>query len=134
MQVPRRSTAGLMHAMPTLCSAKAQNDNATSPVQICLSRGIRMNSITFENGTIQVDPAIVAKGLRLDVEALRTALRDGSVTSLCEKGMEQDAGRFRLTFFSPTRRLRLIVDEGGAVLQTSTADYARKPVRSGSAV
>lgn len=93
-----------------------------------------MNSITFENGTIQVDPAIVAKGLRLDVDALRAALRDGSVTSLCEKGMEQDAGRFRLTFFSPARRLRLIVDEGGAVLQTSTADYARKPVRSGSAV
>lgn len=83
---------------------------------------------------MQVDPAIVAKGLRLDVETLRAALRDGSVTSLCEKGMEKDAGRFRLTFFSPTRRLRLIGDEGGAVLQTSTADYARKPVRSGSAV
>lgn len=93
-----------------------------------------MSDISFENGTILVDPAIVAKGLRLDVEALRAALQDGTVTSLCEKGIEQDAGRFRLTFFSPTCRLRLIVNEDGAVLQTSTADYARKPVRSGSAV
>lgn len=93
-----------------------------------------MSDISFENGTIEVDPAIVAKGLRLDVDALRAALKDGTVTSLCEKGMEQDAGRFRLTFFSPTRRLRLVVDEGGAILQTSTADYARKPVRSGFTV
>ena len=93
-----------------------------------------MNDISFENGTIEVDPAIVATGLRLDIDALRAALQDRTVTSLCEKGIEQDAGRFRLTFFSPTRRFRLIVDAGGTVLQSSTADYARKPVRPRPAV
>jgi len=96
-----------------------------------LSWGFRLTDIHFENGTLQVDPAIVAKGLRLDIEALRAALRDGTVTSLCEKGMEHDAGRYRLSFFSPTRRLRLIVDAGGVVLQTSTADYTRKSRGSG---
>ena len=93
-----------------------------------------MSDISFENGMIQVDPDIVAKVLRLDVEALRAALHDGAVTSLCEKGMEEDEGQFRLTFFSPTRRLRLIVDAGGVVLQSSTTEYTRKPVRSGPAV
>ncbi|MDP2080354.1 MAG: DUF6522 family protein [Pseudotabrizicola sp.] len=85
-----------------------------------------MASITFEHGTINIDPAIVAKGLRLDAEALRDHLRSGTVTSLCEKGEAEDEGRFRLTFFSPTRRLRLVVDATGAILTTSTADYSRK--------
>jgi hypothetical protein len=83
-------------------------------------------SITFENGTITVDPGIVAQGLRLDLEVLREQLRNGSVTSLCEKGEGEDAGRFRLTFFSGNRRLRLVVDASGAILTTSTADYHRK--------
>lgn len=85
-----------------------------------------MTSITFEHGTITVDPAIVAKGLRLDPEALRDHLRCGNVTSLCEKGEGEDEGRFRLTFFSSTRRLRLVVDASGVILTTSTADYGRK--------
>ncbi|MDT8854239.1 DUF6522 family protein [Paracoccaceae bacterium Fryx2] len=84
-------------------------------------------SITFENGTIHIDPALVARGLHLTPEALRDALHAGLVTSLCEKGEDEDAGRFRLTFYSPTRRLRLVVDAGGAVLQSSTADFRRKP-------
>lgn len=85
-----------------------------------------MTRITFEQGTLTIDPAIVAKGLRLDPEALRDHLRRGTVTSLCEKGEAEDEGRFRLTFLSPTRRLRLVVDATGAILTTSTADYRRK--------
>lgn len=88
-----------------------------------------MSAISFENGTITVDPALVGKALNLEPEALRVALRSGEVTSMCERGEGADAGRYRLTFFSPTRRLRLIVDEAGEVLQTSSADYRRKPAR-----
>lgn len=86
-----------------------------------------MTAISFEDGTIQVDAALVAKGLQITPEVLRAALRDGTVTSLCEKGVDEDAGRFRLTFFSRTRRLRMVVDAGGAVLQSSSADYTRRP-------
>lgn len=88
-----------------------------------------MSAISFENGTITVDSALVGKALNLEPEALRVALRSGEVTSMCERGEGADAGRYRLTFFSPTRRLRLIVDEAGEVLQTSSADYRRKPAR-----
>jgi len=86
-----------------------------------------MGAISFEDGRIEVDAALVAKALQMEPEALRAALRSGAVTSQCETGMDEDAGRFRLTFFSATRRLRLTVDAGGTVLQTSTADYRRKP-------
>ena len=86
-----------------------------------------MGAISFEDGRIEVDAALVAKALQLDPEALRAALRSGAVTSQCETGIDEDAGRFRLTFFSATRRLRLTVDASGTVLQTSTADYRRTP-------
>jgi len=85
-----------------------------------------LSGISFENSTITIDPDIVARGLRLTPEVLRDHLRSGTVTSLCEKGEGDDAGRFRLTFFSPTRRLRLIADETGKILTTTTADYRRK--------
>jgi len=86
-----------------------------------------MGAISFQDGRIEVDAALVAKALKMEPEALRAALRSGAVTSQCETGMDEDAGRFRLTFFSATRRLRLTVDASGTVLQTSTADYRRKP-------
>ena len=88
-----------------------------------------MTTVTFEGGTVQVDAEIVAAGLQINSEALRQGLRDGHVTSLCETGQDEDAGRFRITFFSPTRRLRLIVDAHGAVLQRSSAHYIRRPQR-----
>lgn len=86
-----------------------------------------MTLITFEDGTITIDPALVARGLRLSADDLRLHLRRGTVTSLCERGEGEDVGRFRLTFFSPERRLRLVVDASGRILTTTTADYRRGP-------
>jgi hypothetical protein len=86
-----------------------------------------MTAISFVDGTIQIDPALVARGLRLEPDQLRQALRDGRVTSLCEKGEAEDAGRWRITFWSPDRRLRLIFDSDGRVLKSSAADLTRKP-------
>lgn len=73
----------------------------------------------------------MAKGLGLDPEVLRECLRNDTVTSLCEKDEDKDAGRFRLTFFSAARRLRLIVDAGGAILKTTAGDHRRKTTGAG---
>ena len=86
-----------------------------------------MTVVTFERGTLHVDAAVVAAALRISPDALRAALHSGTVTSRCEAGVDEDAGRFRLTFFSTNRRLRLIVDANGRVLQQSSADYSRGP-------
>lgn len=84
-----------------------------------------MTTITFEGDTITVDPAVLAVGLHLDPETLRVMMRSGLVTSVCEKGEDEDVGRFRLTFYSPNRRFRLIVNAAGAILQSSTVDRRR---------
>lgn len=85
-----------------------------------------MTTVTFADGTLQVDADVVAAGLQITPDALRSALQHGSVTSKCEKGEGDDTGRFRLTFYAPNRRLRLVVDAGGAVLQQSSADFTRR--------
>lgn len=84
-----------------------------------------MTVVSFENGMIQVDATVVAKGLGLTPDALRAGLRDTTVTSRCEKGEGEDAGRYRVTFYSSTRRMRLIVTADGTVLQQTSAAYSR---------
>jgi hypothetical protein len=45
------------------------------------------------------------------------------ITSLCERGVGEDDGRWRVTFFHESRRFRLVIDEGGNVIQRSTIDF-----------
>lgn len=82
-----------------------------------------MAMIEFEDGAIQVDVAIVAKGLRIEPTLVQERMRDGKITTLCERGVDDDEGRHRLTFFSANRRFRLVVDEAGNVVQSSAVDF-----------
>jgi len=50
-------------------------------------------------------------------------MRKGEITSLCERGVNEDAGRYRLTFFHKSRRFRLVVDGTGTVIQRSIVDF-----------
>jgi hypothetical protein len=85
-----------------------------------------MDPITFTDKGIDIDAAVVAKGLYLEPEALRAALRDGTVTRTVEKGEGEDAGRYRVTFYAPTRRFRLLFTTTGEIVQTSSVAYSRK--------
>lgn len=93
-----------------------------------------MDPITFTDDNIEIDATIVTKSLRLDPEALRNALREGRVTRTLEKGEDADAGRYRVTFFSSNRRLRLTFTAEGILLHTSAADYSRSPRAPGPVV
>ena len=94
-----------------------------------------MAMVEFEDGAIQVDVAVVAKGLGIEPALVQEGMREGKITSLCERGVEEDEGRHRVTFFSGSRRFRLVVDNEGNVLQRSALDFgdrglpasARKP-------
>lgn len=92
-----------------------------------LSANPPVAAVSFAGTTLQVDATIVAAGLQLAPEALRAALHNGTVTSTCETGEGSDAGRTRVTFYSATRRMRLVVDATGTVLQRSAADFTRRP-------
>jgi Family of unknown function (DUF6522) len=50
------------------------------------------------------------------------------ITSLCERGIDADRGRHRLTFFSEHRRFRLVVDDRGTIVRRSTLDFGDSPL------
>ena len=86
----------------------------------------RMNPIAFENGAVQIDAAIVAEGLGLTLSLLREEMRAGRITSVAERGIDADHGRHRLSFFSEHRRLRIVVDETGAIIDRSAVDFGEE--------
>jgi hypothetical protein len=87
-----------------------------------------MKPLEFEDGAIQIDATIVAKGLGISPTLVLERLREGKITSVCERGIDADHGRYRLTFFSENRRFRLVVDESGAIVQRSTIDFGDLPL------
>lgn len=74
------------------------------------------HTVTAQPG-IEVDAAIVAAGLDLDIDRFRTLMGDGQITHLCERGVDADAGVWRVTFHYQARRVRLVVDAAGNVIE-----------------
>ena len=81
-----------------------------------------MNSVEFEEGAIRIDAAIIAEGFGIPPSRVQHLMRKGKITSLCERGIDQDAGRHRLTFIHRQRRLRLVTDAAGSIIERSIAD------------
>ena len=84
-----------------------------------------------DSGDVQVEAAALAAQLRLTEAQLRDGMRDGSITSRVERGEGEDAGRMRLTVFTPACRLRLIVDETGAILGSDRVNFGDNPLPPG---
>ena len=82
-----------------------------------------MPKIEFEDGAIQVDATIVGEGLGIEPSLVQAQMREGTITSLCEQGVDEDNGRYRLTFFSASRRFRLIIDDTGNVVRRSSVNF-----------
>jgi len=71
------------------------------------------------HGEVNIDAALIASDLELDPAAVLEEMRGGRLTSRWERGEDKDAGRYRVTFFHGKRRLSLIVDANGQVLERS---------------
>ena len=82
-----------------------------------------MSKIEVQDNALHIEASIVAQGLGLEPRSVHAMMRKGEITSLCERGVHKDAGRYRLTFFHKGRRFRLIVDSGGTILRRSTLDF-----------
>ena len=83
------------------------------------------------DGTFEVDAAVLGHGLGVDASLVPGLLRAGQITSFCERGLDNDRGRFRLTFLHKSKRLRLVLDELGRVVRQSTIDFGNRPLPSG---
>ncbi|MHA6346306.1 DUF6522 family protein [Roseivivax sp. CAU 1761] len=77
-------------------------------------------SVSVSEAGFEVDAALLAEAFGLPAKAVRTLMRQGRITSRCETGMDEDAGRFRLTFYHDGKALRLTVDGAGTVLKRAT--------------
>jgi hypothetical protein len=73
---------------------------------------------------IEVDGALVARGLGLEVEAFRELMSIKKISVLCERGTGDDAGLYRASFYHQGRRLRLVVDADGQLVGHPSADLA----------
>ena len=76
-----------------------------------------MSRVDVAGGEFNVDAALLAEGFGMDAALVLPALRERRITSLCERGVDEDAGRNRLTFFFGRQRLRLVIDDAGNVLE-----------------
>ena len=68
--------------------------------------------------SIEIDGALVARKLGLDADAFRQLMRDRTVSVLCERGIGEDAGLYRATFYYRDRRFRAVVDAGGHIVDS----------------
>jgi hypothetical protein len=85
-------------------------------------------AIKIDDGAVEIDASIVGAGLGLEPQEVLSLMRAKAITSVCEHGVDDDAGRYRLTFFHKGRRLRLIVDDCGRLMRRSTIDFGDRPL------
>jgi hypothetical protein len=64
--------------------------------------------------TLEVDGALVARGLALAVSEFQTLMERRQITVLCERGTDEDEGLYRASFYHEGRRVRLVLDSSGA--------------------
>jgi hypothetical protein len=86
-----------------------------------------MPRIEFDDGIVQIDASLIAEGLGIEPSRLQAAIRERRITSRYERGIDQDAGRHRLTFISERRRLSFILDDAGNVVRRSVIDFGDRP-------
>jgi hypothetical protein len=82
-----------------------------------------MSEVQVEDHAIVVDVEVIGKALGIDKNLVQPLLRQGKITTLSERGIDDDAGTHRLAFFYDRRRARLIVNEHGQILRCSSIDF-----------
>ncbi|ESR25766.1 DUF6522 family protein [Lutibaculum baratangense] len=82
-----------------------------------------MNDVSFTRDGVEVEASVLAEAFGLPPERIPVLMREGLITSRVERGLEEDEGRTRLTFFHRNARLRLVVGPDGQILRRSVLDY-----------
>lgn len=62
---------------------------------------------------VEIDGALVARGLGLPVDEFRQLMDARQITVLCERGTGGDEGLYRASFYHDGKRVRLVVDRDG---------------------
>ena len=84
-----------------------------------------MSAVSIGDEQVTVEAALVAEGFGLDEQRLRDLMQAGTITTRCETGEGEDAGRTRLNFLYGNRVLRLTVDAAGEMVEPTQIDFVR---------
>lgn len=84
--------------------------------------------IEFSDNTFLVDAELIGELLQIPASRVPALMRDGRITSACERGVDEHVGEFRLTFFYRNRRARLGTDPEGRILRKSVIDFGDQPI------
>jgi hypothetical protein len=76
------------------------------------------SAIAIANGEVTIDAALLASKLGLSEALLKTEMRKGIVYSVTETGINEDAGRTRLTFRYRARAWTVVVDPDGTLVDS----------------
>jgi len=71
------------------------------------------------NPEVEIDAALVADGLGLEVDEFRRLMEQRKISVLCERGTGEDAGLYRASFYHGQRRVRMVVDASGTPVETA---------------
>jgi hypothetical protein len=85
-----------------------------------------MTQIEVGEAGFVVDAEVLADAFGVSSAQVQPLMQSGTITSLCEKGIDDDEGRWRLTFYHQNRALRLTVNAGGEILGRSMFDAPRR--------
>ena len=72
--------------------------------------------VSIVDGNITIDAEALAPKLGLSVDGLKEKMANGLVTSIAETGVDEDAGRARLTFRYRARVWRIVVEPDGTLV------------------
>ena len=64
-------------------------------------------------GVVEIEGALVARKLGLEVAEFRALMDDRKIAVLCERGKGEHAGLYRASFYHRGRRARFVVDGNG---------------------
>lgn len=62
---------------------------------------------------VEIDGGLVARGLGLALADFRQLMEHKKITVLCERGIGEDAGLYRASFYHQGKRMRLVIDSVG---------------------
>ena len=84
------------------------------------------SAIVIVDDGIIIDAEVLAAKLGLSAEALKGEMRKGIVYSVAETGVDEDAGRIRLTFRYRTRAWTVVVEPDGTLVETRHQQISRR--------
>jgi hypothetical protein len=84
--------------------------------------------VEINDKTVLVDATLLGELLDVLPSDVPALMREHTITSVCERGIDTHEGEFRLSFFYRNRRARLSVDGSGQVLRRSIINFGDRPL------